>query len=109
MTYDEFVAIALAMPDVEEGLAYGDAAAKRAGRTMFALHRSGESVSLKLDWDNRDRLLDEHPEVLSINDHLVTWPWLHVSLPGLSPDLAEELIRLSYDDAPKPGKRRAAG
>ncbi len=106
MTYDDFVALALALPETEESTSYGSPAVKRAGRQMFAMGKGGETVSIKTDWPTRERMLEEHPELCFITPHHEPWPWFLVRLENLEPDLAREVLDASWTDAPKPGKRR---
>ncbi|MEQ1932722.1 MAG: hypothetical protein ABL962_02415 [Fimbriimonadaceae bacterium] len=106
MTYDEFLEIALTFPDVEESLYYGDPAIKRGKRFMFGLKSDGETVSMKIPWDLRDRLLKEQPEIYFITPHFETWPYFLVRFGKLNNAQATELIRECWEDAPIPGKRR---
>ena len=108
MTYDELVALAREYPEVDESTSYGDPAVKRKGRAMFALKKDGETVAMKMDWENRDRFLGDQPDVFYITEHYYGWPWLLVRLAELTPELGEEIVRLSYEDAPNKNKTRDA-
>ncbi len=106
MTYDEIVQFALTLPEVEESLYYQRPAVKRGKRAMFALKEDGENLSLKLDWDNHDRLLKEHPEFYFKTPHYEGWPWFLVRFEKMSKADLRELVRLSWEDAPFPARRR---
>lgn len=106
MTYDEFAALGLAMPNTEEGLSYGTPAIKRKKRMMFRLNEDGDTVALKLAWDEHDRFLIEHPSVIFKTPHYEGYPVLLVRLSGLDLELARTLIRSSWENAPEKDKRR---
>ncbi len=106
VTYDQLVELALSLPDTEEALMYGDPAIKRAGRFMFAPKKDGETVAAKLDWDTHDRLLEKHPSVFYKTPHYDGWPGFLVRLNKLTKTLATEVVQASWENAPKPAKRR---
>ena len=105
MTYDAVVQIALALPDVEEGLTWGTPGVKRKGRFMFRLKEDGETIAVKLDWETRDRLLSELPQVYFLTPHYEGYPALLARLSVLTEDLARPLVEASWADALKPAKR----
>lgn len=106
MTYEEFVRLALSLPETEESLYYGEPAVKREGRAMFASRENGCSVTIKLDWDTLDELVVASPDLYFQTPHQETWPWMTANLGAMTEDQAEELLRACWEDAPKPGKRR---
>ncbi|MCB0826196.1 MAG: hypothetical protein KDC26_08395 [Armatimonadetes bacterium] len=106
MTVEEFFAIALELADTEESTHYGHPAIKRKGRAFLGSRNEGTTVSTKLDWENRDRLLIEHPEHCVITPHFYGWPWLLVKLEGLPEELAREVIGLAWENAPNKDKLR---
>lgn len=107
MTYDAVVEIALMLPDAEAGTMYGSPAVKRAGRYMFSEREPGV-LAVKLDWENRDRLLGEYPDLIYIIPHFHGWPAFLVRLKPLRKELAKEIVAWSWADAPRPSKRREA-
>jgi len=106
MTYDDCVKIAFELEGVEESLYYGSPAIKRNGRVMFGCKEDGEALSIKVDWDTHDRLLAERPDAYYKTPHYETWPWFLVRFKLLTEDELRDLIKTSWADAPKPGKRR---
>lgn len=105
MTYDEFAEIALAMPGVEEGLSYGQPAIKRDGKMMFA-PKGDYAVAVRVDWETRDRLLEEEADVFYITDHYRNWPWILARLDAMTHAQARDLVRISWEEAPKKNKLR---
>ena len=105
MTYDDLVERALVLPDTREDLHYGGTSVMRGDRWMLSLKKDGETIVLKLDWESHDRLLATHPETIFKTPHYEGYPAFLVRLDLLTPDLAEELIRLSWEDAPQKAKK----
>ncbi len=106
MDYGEFVELALKLPECVESLSYGQSAVKRGKRAMFAWNKKENAVALKLDWENHDELLEEHPEIFFKTPHYDGWPRFLIRIEEIPLELAEKVIRLSYDDAPNPVKIR---
>jgi hypothetical protein len=106
MTYDEFVLRALLMGETSESLSFNRPSVKRNSRFMFSLQEDGESVGIKLDWENRDRLLEEQPDYCHLTPHFAKWPGFILKLTDLPSDFGDEVLRLSWEDAPKPAKWR---
>ena len=104
MTFDDIVKIGTQKPGVEETIAWGTPALKRQKRFMLRLKEDGESIAVKLDWENHDRLLKDQPDVVFKTDHYQGHPAFLVRLANLSASLAEEIVELSWLDAPNPAK-----
>lgn len=96
MTYDDMVAIALELPDVAEGMSYGTPALKRGKRLMLRLKEDGESVAVKLDWDTRDRLLAERPDLYFITPHYEGYPMVLARFELLNEGQVRELLQASW-------------
>ena len=105
MTYDEFVALAVELPEVEEASDKNGSGVTRDGRSMFWL-KKWELLCIKMAWDVHDEMLEQYPEVLYKTPHFDGYPALHANLNLLSKELAMELIQLSWDDAPNKVKFR---
>lgn len=100
MTYDDIVKIGLEKPDVEDTMAWGTPALKRKKKYMLRLKEDGESLAVKLDWENHDRLLRARPDVFFKTPHYEGYPAFLVRLDTLDEALAREVIELSWLDAP---------
>jgi len=105
MTYDDFVQIALQLPETKEVLGQGNLGVNREDKGMFWL-KKGVLLCIKIDWENHDRLLGEHPEVLYKTPHFDGYPAFHANLDLLSNDLAEEVLKVCWEDAPNKVKFR---
>lgn len=105
MTYDDFAARALALPETSEEPHAGGVSVTRGGGWMFSLKRDGETIVLKLDWEAHDRLLMAHPKAVHKTRHYEGYPALLLRLGTLTSALADELIDASWKDAPNAAKK----
>ncbi len=99
MTYEEFAKFGLQLPGTEEVTGKGGPCVNRDGRGMFWL-KKWELLCIHTDWENHDRLLDEHPDVIYKTPHFDEYPAVHAHLDRLSPELARELVQIAWDFAP---------
>ena len=105
MTYEDFVAIGIELPGVEETPRKDGSSVTRDERSMFWL-KKWELLCIKMDWDKHDELLEQYPAILYKTPHFDSYPALHAHLDLLSQELAKELIRFSWEDAPNKVKFR---
>jgi hypothetical protein len=104
--------IGLALPDVEEGTAYGSPALKVHGRMFacLAVHRSAEpdSLVIRISFDQRDELIAAEPKTYYLTDHYVNYPAVLVRLRLVSPDALRELLLMAwrFESAKRVGRRR---
>jgi hypothetical protein len=105
VTYDEFVEIALKLPDTAETVNRDNLGVDRNGKGMFWL-KKGVLLCIKLNWDIHDQMLTNHHDVLYKTPHFEGYPALHANLDLLTQELAKELVTLSYEDAPNKVKFR---
>jgi hypothetical protein len=108
MTYDDVRAIALELPDVEEGTSYGTAALKVRGKLFVRLKEDGETIVLRSDPIERDYLMRGNPRVFYITEHYRDYPWVLVRLAAIRRPLLAELIEGAYARVrPSPSKTRS--
>ena len=98
MTYDEFVNIALELPETTESVSKQGPSVNRDGKSMFWL-KKWELLCVKVDWENHDRLLEEYPGVIYKTPHFGSYPAVHANLELLNKVLAKELVRICWQDA----------
>jgi hypothetical protein len=94
--FEDVEAIARTLPDVEVTTAWGQPALKVRGK-MFACvasHKSAEPNSLvvKVDFANRDALIEEEPDTYYLKEHYTGYPCVLVRLSRVHPDALRELI-----------------
>jgi hypothetical protein len=92
--------IGLALPDVEEGTAYGSPALKVHGRMFacLAVHRSAEpdSLVIRISFDQRDELIAAEPKTYYLTDHYVNYPAVLVRLRLVRPDALRDLLLMAW-------------
>jgi len=97
VSFDQVREIGLALPDVEEGTAYGSPALKLRGNLLacIAVHKSAEpgTLVLRIDFDQRDSLIAEEPETYYLTEHYVKYPAVLVRLSRIRIDQLRDLLR----------------
>lgn len=93
MTFDDVRAIALALPQVEEGSSYGTPAFRTRKRLIARLHEDGEALVVKVDPQEREALLATQPDAFFITPHyLGETSWILARLAVVDPGELRELI-----------------
>jgi hypothetical protein len=100
ITFDTVRKIGLALPGVEDGMAYGNPALKARGKLLACVptNRSAEPNSLvvNVDFGDRAQLLAEAPDTYYVTDHYVGYPAVLVRLSRITPDVLRELLGMAY-------------
>jgi len=92
VTWDDVVAIGVALPAVEVGTAYGTPAMRVKGKFMCRLREDGETLAIRCDPEERPLLLDAHSDVLFLTPHYDNAPMAPVALPQADAALVRELV-----------------
>jgi hypothetical protein len=98
--FEKVEAIARTLPGVEVTTAWGQPALKVRGK-MFACvasHKSAEPNTLvvRMDFAQRDALVDEEPESYYLKEHYVGYPCVLVRLSRVLPTALRELLVGAY-------------
>ena len=92
--------IALALPGVEESTTYGTPSLKVCGKllTCMAIHRSAEpnTLAVKIDFDQRDELIDADPGVYYLTNHYVNYPVVLVRLLRINEAALRDLLDVGW-------------
>ena len=92
--------IALALPGVEESTMYGAPAVKLRKKLLAcpAIHRSAEpnTLAVRIDFDQRDELINEDPNVYYLKDHYVNYPVVLVRMSRISEGALRDLLDMSW-------------
>ncbi len=87
MTREEFHAIVLSFPGVEEGASYGQPSFKVNGKFLTRVRRDDNSaVIMEVSFDERDLLLEVEPETFHFTAHYKDYPCVLARLEALDPD-----------------------
>jgi hypothetical protein len=103
--------IAVALPDVEEGTAYGSPAFKVRGKllTCLAVHKSAEpgTLAVRIGFEERAQLIAADPETYYLTDHYLAYPIILVRLSRIQRDALRDLLSMAWRFvAEKSSKRR---
>jgi hypothetical protein len=99
MTFDEVRDFLLALPAVTEGTSYG-APGLRVGRRFLArLKEDGDSLVVRLDFDEREMLMEAEPETFYITDHYRPYPAVLVRLSKVEAGTVKQLLMQRWREA----------
>jgi hypothetical protein len=110
--FDVVRAIGRTLPDVEETTSWGSPTLKVRGKMFvcMAVHKSAEPNTLvvRMDFAQRDALIEEEPETYYLKDHYVGYPCVLVRLSKVLPDALRDLVAGAhrYIGATVPRRRR---
>ena len=92
--------IALGLPGVEAGTAYGSPAFKVDGKMFacLAINRAAEPNTLvvRMEFDERDELISEDPKTYYLADHYVDYPCVLVRLTRVRHDALRDLLLMGW-------------
>ena len=105
-SFDTARELALKLPGVTEGFSYGTPSFRAGSRFLARLKEDGDSLVVRIPFEDRERLLKEQPEVFYLTDHYVNYPAVLLRLSKISRrDLGDVLERAWQRLAPKPRPR----
>lgn len=102
ITWEKVRELALALPGMEEGSAYGTPAFRIKGKFFARLKEDGESFVLKIGFEEREMLMQAAPETFFITDHYRGYPAVLVRLAAIDPGSLGDLLEQAWRQlAPK--------
>jgi hypothetical protein len=96
VSYDTVRRIGLSLAGVEEGTSYGTPALKVKGKLLVRLKEDGETIVVRVPFDQRAEMLAADPETYYITDHYEPYEYVLVRLAKVHPDALRDLITGSY-------------
>jgi hypothetical protein len=100
--FDQVRKIALALPDVEEGMAYGTPAFRVRGKFLARLHDNGEALIIRIGEFERRALMEVEPDTYYITDHYVRSPYVLIRFAKADPGDVRRLFEQAWrTQAPK--------
>ncbi len=96
VNYETVRQIALTLPGAEEGTSYGTLACKVAGKLFARQHQDGESLVIRVDFEEREELVSADPEKFYITDHYLNYPWMLVRLSKVRREQLSDLLVQSW-------------
>jgi hypothetical protein len=102
MTFADVRRLARELPGAEEGTSYGTPAFKVRGKLFARLREDGESLVVRVDFAQRETLMEADPKTFYITEHYRDHPMMLVGLSVVRPDELRELLAQSWRSvAPK--------
>ena len=98
VTFEHVRTVARAFPGVEDGTSYRTPALKVRGKLLARVHQSIDCLVLRVDFLDRQILIQSAPSVFFITDHYRGYPWVLMRFSAAEarqlPDLIERAWRL---------------
>lgn len=88
--------LALALPEVTEGVCYGTPAFRVKNRLFARLREDGETIVLSADPEARDAFIRAKPDTFFVTEHYVGYEWVLVRLPTVSEPELRDLLLFSW-------------
>ena len=111
ITFETVRNIGLALPDVEEGTAYGTPALKVRSRMFACLasHSSAEpgSLAIRISFEDRDELVAADPRTYYLTDHYVPYPVVLIRRRRVREDALRDLLLMAWRFVSARGTRPA--
>ncbi|HEY0510474.1 MAG TPA: MmcQ/YjbR family DNA-binding protein [Thermoanaerobaculia bacterium] len=102
VTFETVRQVALSLPGVEEGKSYGTPAFRIGKKFLARLREDGETLALRIGFDERDVLMKADPETFFITEHYRGYPAVLVRLATVDPDRLREVLEEAWrQNAPK--------
>lgn len=110
VTWSAFRRLALERPGVVPATSYGRPALRGRRRLMARLEENAQDVAIRMDFADRDILLEADPDAFYLTDRYRRYPALVVRLKQLRRDMLARLIEESWraveSGAERSGSRR---
>ncbi len=106
MTWDEVIALAATLPEVQVGTSYSRPALKVRGKLFSRYLEDGEQITLRATFDERDALVAADPDSFVITEHHRAYEWVVVRLAAVPAPVLEDLLIESWRRA-APAKLRS--
>ena len=110
VTFDTVRQFARALDKAEETTSYGTPAFKVRGNLFVRLHQDGESLVVRMGFDEREELMAADPDTYYITDPYLNYTWVLVRLARVHPDALRDLLRGAWRSAAseKPKRPRSS-
>jgi len=92
LTWRQFTAAALRLPGMEEGASYSTPAVFVRKKLVARLKEDGETVAVRVDFLDRDVLLEADPAAFYLTDHYRAYPWILMRLGAVQKAVALRLL-----------------
>lgn len=102
MTFKQLQRLCLSLPEVEERETWGDATFRVRGKIFAISSPQGDTASIKATLHDQSGLVAMDPDTFAVAAYTGRYGWVRVRLAGVSPELADRLIKNAWrQTAPK--------
>ena len=106
MTWNAVRRLAAALPRAVEGTSYGTPAFHIGKKFWLRLKEDGETIAIRISFDERDILMRAKPKTFYITDHYRDYPAVLVRLATIGEGEMKDLLQRSYNFTAAKSKRR---
>lgn len=108
MTREDFHAIVMAFPGVEEGVSYGQPSYKINGKFLTRVRKDDDSaVIMDVSFDERDLLMEVEPETFHFTPHYKDYPCVLAGLETLDPEQLKGFLERRWRKSAKKAQVKA--
>ena len=101
VAWEDVVAVARELPEIEETTSYGRPALKVRGKFVAAMRSNPDALVVRCDLDEKPLLLESRPDILFETPHYHGWGYMLVRLDAPLDDIREFLVDSWLLAAPK--------
>jgi hypothetical protein len=101
LTWEDVVALAHELPEIEESTSYGRPALKVRGKFVAAMRTNPDAVVLRCDLEEKPLLLEARPDILFETPHYHGWGYLLLKMEASHEEAREFLTDSWLLAAPK--------
>jgi hypothetical protein len=95
-TWTAVCRLALKLPGVEQGTCYGTPALRVRKKFLARLKEDGESVAIRIDFADREVLLDLDPAAFYLTDHYRPYPAMLIRLKLVRRDMLGRILEQAW-------------
>ncbi len=96
VTYETVREIAREFPGTVEGKSYGTPAIHVGKSLLVRQHQDGESLVMKIDFEDRAMRMKADPDTFHITEHYRNYPWMLVRLATVAVEDLRELFEEAW-------------
>lgn len=102
MTWAAVCKLAMKLPGVEIGTSYGTSSLHVRKKFLARLKEDGETIAIRVGFDDRDVLLELDPAAFYLTDHYRAYPAMLVCLKQVQAEMLERILEQAWRlQAPK--------
>ena len=105
ITFETVRRVALSLPNVEEGTAWGFPAFRAKGSMFLAFRKDLDSIVVRASFEQRDEMIAENPATYYTTDHHRPYPWVLARISKLESGVLPDLLHMALHFTPQKKRR----